>query len=82
MNYRIGGYWSNDYLELRGNRLRQYSLSAGLGFPVPTFKTTVNLGFEWVKRAARNGALIKEDYFNITIGVNFNEMWFHQRKIY
>lgn len=82
MNYRIGGYWSNDYLELRGNRLRQYSLSAGIGFPVPTFKTTVNLGFEWVKRAAKNGALIKEDYFNITIGVNFNEMWFHQRKIY
>lgn len=80
--YRIGGYWSDDYLELQGNRLRQYSLTAGVGFPVPTLKTTVNLGFEWVRRQANPNPLIKEDYFNITIGINFNEMWFRQSKIY
>ncbi|MBP3537421.1 MAG: hypothetical protein J6J93_07775 [Muribaculaceae bacterium] len=82
INYRLGGYWSNDYLELQGNRLRQYSLTAGFGFPVPTFKTTVNLGFEWIKRNATPNPLITEDYFNITIGINFNEMWFRQSKIY
>ena len=49
---------------------------------MPTFKTTVNLGFEWIKRNATPNPLITEDYFNITIGINFNEMWFRQSKIY
>ena len=26
--------------------------------------------------------LIKENYFNITLGLNFNEMWFRKSKIY
>lgn len=82
VNYRIGAYWSDDYLKLRGNQLREYAVTAGFGFPVPEFKTTVNLGFEWKHRQAHPNPLIKEDYLSITIGVNFNEMWFRQSKIY
>lgn len=81
VNYRLGGYWCDDYLKLRGNQLREYSISAGFGFPVPSFKTTVNLGFEWIHRQAHPNPLIKENYLNITLGINFNEMWFWQRKI-
>ena len=81
INYRLGGYWCDDYLKLQGNQLREYSVSAGFGFPVPSFKTTVNLGFEWVHRQAHPNPLIKENYLNITLGINFNEMWFWQRKI-
>lgn len=81
-NYRIGAYWNDDYLKLRDNRLREYGITAGIGFPVPTLKTTVNLGLEWMHRSAHPDPLIKENYLNITIGVNFNEMWFRQSKIY
>jgi len=49
---------------------------------VPTFKTIVNLGFEWKHRQANPNPLIKENYFSVTIGINFNEMWFRQSKIY
>ena len=82
INYRLGGYWSDDYLKLRGNQLREYGITAGFGFPVPEFKTTINLGFEWMHRQAHPNPLIKENYLNITIGVNFNEMWFRQSKLY
>jgi len=82
INYRLGGFWSDDYLKLRGNQLREYGLTAGFGFPVPDFKTTVNLGIEWKRRQAHPNPLIKEDYLSVTIGVNFNEMWFRQSKIY
>ncbi len=82
INYRVGAYWSDDYLKLRGNQLREYGVTAGFGFPVPEFKTTVNLGFEWKHRQAHPNPLIKENYLCITIGVNFNEMWFQQSKIY
>lgn len=87
MHYRLGGYYNNDYLEILSdngvaNRLREYGVSAGFGFPVPQFKTVVNLGFEYKQRKANPNPLIKENYFCITIGVNFNEMWFRQSKIY
>lgn len=85
--YRIGAYYVNDYIEMVSstgskNRLREYGVTAGFGLPIPQFKTVVNLGFEWKHRAANPEPLVKENYFNITIGVNFNEMWFRQSKIY
>lgn len=80
--YRLGTYFNDDYLKIRGNRLREYGVSAGIGFPVPQFKTTVNLGVEWKHRQAHPDPMIKENYVTVTIGVNFNEMWFRQSKIY
>lgn len=82
MTYRLGAFWSDDYMKLRNNQLHEYGVTVGLGFPVPTFKTTINLGLEWLHRQAQPNPLIKENYLNITIGVNFNEMWFRQSKIY
>ncbi len=82
ISYRIGAYWSDDYLRIACNQLRQYGVTAGFGFPVPTFKTTVNLGLEWMCRKANPNPLVKENYLNITLGINFNEMWFRQSKIY
>ena len=82
VNYRLGGFYTDDYLKIRGNQLREYGVTLGFGFPVPTFKTTVNLGFEWLHRQAHPNPLIKENYLNITLGINFNEMWFRQSKIY
>ena len=82
MSYRLGAYYNRDYLIVLGNNVREYGVSMGVGFPVPTFKTTVNLGLEWKHRQASPQAIIKEDYLNITLGINFNEMWFRQSKIY
>lgn len=82
IQYRAGGYFNRDYLVVRGNNVREYGASVGLGLPVPGFKTMVNLGFGWVHRQAHPSPLIKENYFNFTLGINFNEMWFRKSKIY
>lgn len=81
VQYRAGLYLNNDYLMVQNNRIREYGVTCGFGFPVPVFKTIVNLGFEWKRRQAHPNPLIKENYFNITLGINFNEMWFGQSKI-
>lgn len=81
MVYRAGAYYNNDYLNIQGNRLKEYGVTAGLGFNTPEGKTMINLGFEWKHRKATPNALITENFFNITLGVNFNELWFWQRKI-
>ena len=79
--YRVGGYFCNDYLNILGNRVREYGVSCGLGFHTPQDKTVINLGIEWKHRTTSPTTLISENYFNITLGLNFNELWFWQRKI-
>lgn len=81
MSYRIGANYTYDYLIVNGNNVKDYGISAGFGFPTPEGKTVINLGFEWKHRNASPQTLISENYFNITLGINFNELWFWQRKI-
>lgn len=81
INYRFGAYYCNDYLRIDTNSVRDYGVTAGFGFPTPEGKTMINLGLEWKHREASPVAMVKENYFNITLGVNFNEVWFFKRKI-
>lgn len=81
MTYRIGAYKNDDYIVINTNKVREYGVSAGFGFPTPEGKTLINLGFEWKRRLTTPQNLLSENYFNITLGVNFNEVWFWQRKI-
>ena len=81
MRYRIGAYYADDYLNIQGNRLREYGITCGVGLHTPSDKTIINFGLEWKHRSAHPTPLITENYFNITLGVNFNELWFYQRKI-
>ena len=81
ISYRLGASYANDYLNINGNRLREISVTCGFGFPTYEGKTMINLGFEWKNREAHPQKMIGENYFNITLGVNFNEVWFWQRKI-
>lgn len=82
MRYRAGAFYNHDYLRVLGNNVREYGASIGLGFPVPSFKTLINLGVEWRHRQANPDPLIKEDYICLTLGINFNEMWFFKRKLH
>lgn len=79
--YRLGAYYCNDYLKINGNQVREYGITAGVGLHTPQDKTMINVGFEWKHRAAHPQVMLAENYFNITLGVNFNELWFWQRKI-
>jgi hypothetical protein len=82
IQYRLGTFLNNDYLIVKDNKVRDYGVSAGFGLPVPGYKTTVNIGFEWRHRQAHPNPLLKENYFNITLGVNFIERWFVKDKLY
>ena len=79
--YRAGVFYNHDYLNYNGNNMRDYGASVGIGLPVPNGKTTVNLGLEWRHRETSPTQLITENYLNITLGVNFNELWFWKSRI-
>lgn len=79
--FRLGTYFTHDYLNILGNNVREYGITCGVGLPTVEGKTMVNIGFEWKHRQASPHALIAENYYNITLGLNFNELWFWQRKL-
>lgn len=80
MSYRLGGFYNRDYVMVEDNHVNDYGVSCGFGFPAYQ-KTVVNLGFEYSQRQATPNPLLKEKYFHITLGINFNEVWFFQRKL-
>ena len=80
--YRCGAYYTRDYIMIGGNHIREYGASIGFGLPTLGTKTIINLGLEYKRRSAYPASnLVSENYFNITIGVNFNEFAFWQDKI-
>lgn len=81
MMFRAGGFYNHDYMNISGNNVRDYGASIGVGLPVPNGKTTVNIGLEWRHRYSAPVSMISEDYLNITIGININELWFWKNKI-
>lgn len=81
MSFRAGMFYNHDYLNYNGNNVRDYGASIGIGLPAPGGKTTVNLGVEWRHRESSPIHLITENYLNITLGVNFNELWFWKSRI-
>ena len=85
IQYRGGVFACRDYLNIHGNTLREYGVSIGFGFPTANtmmLRSIVNLSVEYRRRQAHPTPLIKEDCLMITLGVNFNEMWFFQSKIH
>lgn len=81
MSFRAGAFFNHDYMLFDQSHLRDFGLSVGVGLPAPGSKTTINLGVEWRHREATPVSLISENYLNITIGVNFNELWFWKSRI-
>ncbi len=81
MPWRLGAFYTDDYLKIQGNRMKEYGVSLGTGFAAPGGKTMINFGLEWRHRQTNPVNLLSENYFNIMVGVNFNEVWFFKRKI-
>lgn len=79
--YRAGAFFNRDYMMVGDNHVREYGVSVGFGLPALASKTIINLGFDYRHRQATPNPLLKESYFNIRLGINFNELWFFQNKI-
>lgn len=81
VRYRAGVFFNRDYMMVGDNHVREYGVACGFGLPTMSTKTIINLGFEYRHRQAHPNPLVKENYFTITLGINFNELWFMKRQI-
>lgn len=81
VTYRVGGFYGRDYMMVGTHNVNEYGVGLGFGLPALQSKTLINLGVEYRHRAATDRNLLKENYINVRLGINFNELWFFQNKI-
>lgn len=80
MKYRMGLHYSNTYLQLNNTQLTEVGIGFGVGLPVQSSGSSVNLGIEIGRRGTTDNALVKENYFKFTLGISIFERWFIKRK--
>jgi hypothetical protein len=81
VHYRIGGFYSKTYLNLKGVQLNGAALTVGLGLPVFRSSSILNIAAEFGTRGTLENQLIRETYSFVTVALCFKDWWFRKRKI-
>ena len=80
VHYRLGGYYANNYLRIRGEQIQDFGISFGVGLPFKGSRSTFNLGFIAGQRGTLTNNLIKENYGIVNFGLTLHDFWFYKRK--
>jgi hypothetical protein len=80
INYRAGLRYENTGLVINSKAINDYGINFGLGLPVGGTFSNINLGFEYGKKGTIYNNLVEENYFNISVGLSLNAVWFEKRK--
>lgn len=80
MSYRIGAYYSDPYIKVRGeDGAKEYGVSAGFAFPVS--RSLINISGQYVHVKPKVAGMIEENSLRINLGITFNERWFDKWKV-
>lgn len=81
LEYRAGAHYGDNYLIIRGEQLKEYGATFGIGLPMRRTNTRANLFIDYTKRSGSADAGLHDETI-ITIGgsLNIYDMWFLQRK--
>lgn len=82
VRYRLGAYYSDSYVDVMGSGINEIGVTAGLGLPFRMRQgkeSMINIGAEYILVKPKE-KLIDEQYFRITVGVTFSELWFRKFK--
>ena len=77
MLWRAGISVQDEYLAAIG--AKKITTSVGMGFPLYTIGTVINLGVEYNHRGSAAG--LQDNSFRFTIGASIAENWFFKRKL-
>ncbi|GAA4275638.1 porin family protein [Aquimarina mytili] len=78
--YRAGFRYEETGLVIDGNSIDEFGMSFGVGLPVGRLFSNLNLGFEYGQRGTTDFGLVKEEFFNVSIGLSLNDKWFRKIK--
>lgn len=80
MTYRLGGFHYNSYLMVNDYQLEDYGITFGVGLPIKTLKTSINVAVTLGTRGTTEYNLVKENYGIVTFNVTLHDLWFRKRR--
>ncbi len=78
--YRAGFRYEETGLLIDGNSIDEFGMSFGVGLPVGRLFSNLNIGLEYGQRGTTDNGLVKEQFFNVSIGLSLNDKWFRKIK--
>lgn len=80
MAWRLGTNYRNSYAKTDGVQTSELSITCGVGLPLRTSKTVININFEYGNIGGMN-AILNENYFKFGLNFTLNETWFIKAKV-
>ena len=81
IEYRIGGHVGDDYLVVKGEQLKEYGASFGIGIPIRKSFSKTNLYFDFTRKTGSPGSILPtENVYSMGISLNIYDTWFLKRK--
>ena len=78
--YRAGAYYKKDYFCVAGRNINSYGVTIGATLPIFRWSNGFTIGVDFGKRGSLSGGLVRENYINISAGVNLFDIWFQKPK--
>ena len=80
--YRFGFFNETTGIQVRGSSLTDSGITFGVGLPALRLGSfsNANLGVTLGSRTTSNSNLIKENYWQLSLGFSLNDVWFIKRK--
>lgn len=83
VTYRYGAFYEKGNLKINQTDIDRYGVAFGASFPFSknniNRQNTLDLGIEFGQRGTLDNNLIKENFLNFTIGLNFANKWFEKQ---
>lgn len=78
VTYRAGAYYKKENFLLNGKQIASTGITLGVTLPIYRWYNGLTLGVELGQRGSLSDGMIRERYFNFSIGVNIFDIWFQQ----
>lgn len=80
---RLGARYANMPLVINNSRANEMSASSGIAFPIRSKDklsyTVLNIGLEVGQRGKLTDGWLREQFFNVSVGLSLNNKWFIKR---
>lgn len=83
VTYRYGAYYEKGNLSLNGTDVNQFAITGGLTLPFENRSANrmsgIDIGVELGQRGALKNNLVRQNFVNLKIAINFADKWFMKR---
>lgn len=80
VSYRVGVHYTDSYVKIGNESVKDYGMSIGFGFPLRRSSTYINVAFDFGRRGDISKTFVQEDYAKVSVSFSMFSKWFYKRK--